>query len=97
MSDHPEVLGADVTDKEAWKEVLRETPLIVEFTKTDGTIRTITCSLRSEDMPPFPARKLNRVKKEKPKILDVIDLEKKAWRSFRLDSVRKITIVTEKE
>lgn len=63
----------------------------VVFTKKDGTDRTLVCSLREHFLPkdyePVEGRKEN---------LDAVsawDLEKWAWRSFRLDSVKSFEVI----
>jgi len=62
----------------------------VDFTKIDGEHRLMTCTLRSDILPT-----LTESKKE-PKIgstLSVWDVEKSAWRSFRLNQVNAIEIL----
>lgn len=60
------------------------------FTKTDGTEREMRCTLR-EDVIQSTEKKTERVKKENLEVMSVWDLDKNAWRSFRLDSVKQIT------
>ena len=59
------------------------------FTKSDGTEREMRCTLR-EDLIQSTEKKTERSKKENTDVMSVWDLEKSAWRSFRLDSVKSI-------
>lgn len=61
----------------------------VTFTKSDGTEREMRCTLR-EDLIQSTEKKTERSKKENTDVMSVWDLEKSAWRSFRLDSVKSI-------
>jgi len=56
----------------------------VMFTKKDGTIRHMKCTLN-----PMIAPKILEAKTQKnnPDIIPVWDLEKMQWRSFRSDSI----------
>jgi hypothetical protein len=69
---------------------------VVEFTKVDGTVRAMLCTLNEAllPLPPvhitntdnpidFPAPK----KKQNPDIMSVWCLDKKEWRSFRIANV----------
>jgi len=71
---------------------------VVEFTKVDGTVRSMPCTLNEALLPPppvhitntnnpidFPAPK--REKKLNPDIMSVWCLDKKEWRSFRIANV----------
>lgn len=68
----------------------------VTFTKVNGEIRTMPCTLRSDLIPPKPivaeARQSESVRKENEKTLSVWCTDKAAWRSFRLDSVTELQI-----
>jgi hypothetical protein len=79
------------------KEELRSLALSgiiqVRFVKTDGTERTMRCTLLSEHLPQFDSQVLSDSKKENPNVLAVWDLDAQGWRSFRVDSVQ--TLLTE--
>lgn len=80
-------------NREEMVSLLQEKVCEVEFTKKNGENRQLTCTLN-----------MNMVEKEyhpkesgvaRPKNLDVIaafDLEKQAWRSFRVDSVNSFRV-----
>jgi hypothetical protein len=76
--------------KEELKENLKNQIGIIEFTKKDGTLRKLRCSLSSEILPKtdFDPKNYTPKKTDNPNTLSVWDIEKEAWRSFRLDSLR---------
>lgn len=79
-----------MTTKEDLIKLLKEKVVTVKFKKKDDTIRKMICTLAEEYLP---EQKENiegnekRTKKENPNTLPVWDLEKLAWRSFRVDSI----------
>jgi hypothetical protein len=75
-------------------------PVTVIFTKKDGTERVMECTTNPE-LVPQPVHETNtdnpvdfpKVKKERKvneDIMNVYDLEFKAWKSFRWDSVKTV-------
>lgn len=84
--------------KEELIKLLKEKVVTVKFKKKDDSIRKMVCTL-SEEYLPEPEEKgygeirqeakieHSKKKKENPNTLPVWDLEKLAWRSFRVDSV----------
>ena len=76
--------------KEELIKLLKEKVVTVKFKKKDDSIRKMICTL-SEDYLPEPEDiaevQEKKKKKENPNTLPVWDLEKLAWRSFRIDSV----------
>jgi hypothetical protein len=69
--------------------LLRSGPVNVTFTKSDGTERLMTCSLR-EDLVQQYERKTDKVKTVNESILPVFDIQKQEWRSFRWDSIKQV-------
>lgn len=75
-------------------------PTTVVFTKKDGTERVMNCTTSSELVPQilhetntdnpidFPAPKKER--KVNEEVMPVYDLEAKAWKSFRWDSIKEV-------
>lgn len=62
----------------------------VLFLKSDGTEREMKATLLAEHLPPAKEVSENEVKKERKVNEEVVvawDMDKQAWRSFRLDSV----------
>ena len=62
----------------------------VTFKRVDGDMRKMICTLQEDVIP-----KTTGKKKENKDVLAVWDLGKNAWRSFRLDSIKKVTLRTE--
>jgi hypothetical protein len=85
---------------EALRTLLLENECIVEFTKVNGEVRSMPCTLKAEIVPdPIPALNFPhftntdnpidfpKVKKENPNVMSVWCLDKKEWRSFRIANV----------
>ena len=63
----------------------------VIFTKVDGSVRTMNCTLNSRYMPGIiPESAETNTKTKSNSSVAVWDTDKNAWRSFRVDSVQKI-------
>ena len=71
---------------------------VVEFTKVNGEVRSMPCTLNESLIPSAPVHVTNTdnpidfpvIKKEKkvnPEVLSVWCLDKKEWRSFRIANV----------
>lgn len=75
-------------DKTKLLEQLRAGPTKVKFTKVDGEVREMNCTL-NEDLLPSQTQKDNAVqsRKENPNVQSVWDLDKQAWRAFRWENV----------
>jgi hypothetical protein len=60
----------------------------VKFTKKDGSIRDMLCTLREDRLPAQTDIEEN-IQKKKPNadVVSVWDIENEGWRSFRKDSV----------
>jgi hypothetical protein len=77
-----------MTNKDDLKKLLKEKVLTVKFKKKDDSIRKMVCTLSSEYLPDNESKEIEKkTKAENPNVLPVWDLEKLAWRSFRVDSV----------
>lgn len=82
------------------KSHLKFGPVTVTFTKKDGTERVMECTT-SPDLVPLVESKVHetntdnpvdfpKVKKVNEDVMPVYDLESKAWKSFRWDSVKSV-------
>jgi hypothetical protein len=83
-------MDGNLMTKEEIREFLTSVVADVKFTKTDGTIRNMRCTLRPDHLPaPSVAESvLPKTKREEnPNIIAVWDIDKKDWRSFRVDSI----------
>ena len=83
-----------IITREQLFELLHTGECIVEFTKVNGEIRSMPCTLKAEFIPdPTPAPNFPdpqdplKVKKENPEVMSVWCLDKKEWRSFRIANV----------
>jgi hypothetical protein len=70
--------------KDMIREAARAGVIDVQFTKKDGSLREMRCSLQEQYLPPLMGETET---KDNPDVLAVWDLEAKGWRSFRIDSV----------
>jgi hypothetical protein len=75
---------------------LKSNVCTVEFQKVNGTQRKMRCTLVESHIPaPTETEKPTKngePRKRSNEIISVWDLEKAAWRSFRIDSVQNITV-----
>ncbi len=76
-------------------------PVTVIFTKKDGTERVMECTTNKDIIPADPVHTTNtdnpidfpKPKKERKvneDVMNVYDLEAKAWKSFRWDSIKQV-------
>jgi hypothetical protein len=78
---------------EALHTLLLENECVVEFTKVNGEVRSMPCTLNPRIVPPTPEPKvlaegeILKVKKENLNVMNVWCLDKKEWRSFRIANV----------
>lgn len=76
--------------RRALTEALSRSVCMVTFTKVDGTIRTMPCTLREDLIPPAtksdPASQ-KRVREVSDAVMVAYCTDKQAWRSFRVDNV----------
>jgi len=78
--------------KESIRSQLQQTVMKVEFTKTDGNVREMICTLQESFSWPYE-KKTDKVKPENNDVIAVWDIEKQSWRSFRIDSILSAVIV----
>ena len=67
-------------------EELHENVMFIKFEKKDKTIREMKCSL-SDAVIPHEQKPNESKRKSNPEVIKVWDIDKGAWRSFRVDSV----------
>lgn len=67
--------------------ILKSNKVSVTFEKVDGTIREMNCTLLEEFLPVIEESKTKRA--VNLETVSVWDLDKNAWRSFRVDSITK--------
>lgn len=76
-------------DRQQIIDTLKAGPAKVVFTKKDGTLREMTCTLKP-DLTESYEKKTDKVKEVNPEVCPVYDLDAKGWRSFRFDSVKSV-------
>jgi hypothetical protein len=72
------------------RELLYEGVYEVTFTKVNGEVRTMSCTLDSNLLPPQPLKEFHETRVYKPETLSVWCLDKMEWRSFRVANVQRI-------
>ena len=72
------------------RDVLHNGPVKVVFTKKDGTIREMICTLERRVLEEKNVELKNSGRRANDEVLNVYDLEKDDWRSFRIDNVHTI-------
>ena len=89
------------------RSLLDKQPITVTFIKADGTDRTMRCTLNGTFIPQKPpmvsitgrvdglvtesTRPRKEPKEPDPAVIKVWDLDAGAWRSFRMDRLKKIS------
>ena len=74
-------------DRAKLVERLERGEVIVTFTKKDGTERVMKCTLHEGVIPVIETK---GARKPNDEVLAVWDMDKNAWRSFRLDSIKHV-------
>jgi len=77
------------------RNLLSEHDCEITFTKVDGTVRTMPCTLRADAMPARAVNEHHQTRLYKPETLSVFCLDKNEWRSFRVMNVTDIRIMHE--
>ncbi|MEY4331514.1 MAG: Enterobacter phage [Bacteroidota bacterium] len=67
-------------------------PVTVVFTKKDGTERVMECTTATSLVPIVESTEPKREKKVNDDVIPVYDLENKAWKSFRWDSIKQVRL-----
>ena len=68
-------------------------PTKVTFTKKDGTVREMNCTLKPDLVIDYE-KKTDKTKNVSEETCPVFDIDKQEWRSFRYDSITSITFET---
>lgn len=76
--------------REQLVETLQNNVCRVTFTKVNGEIREMPCTLKREVVPVVESK---GVKKPNDSVLSVWCTDKQAWRSFRIDSVTNVEVI----
>jgi len=79
-----------ILTKQELLESLQDGIVTVTFTKVNGEVRTMPCTLREDIVPPrsAPAEGAEtKTKKKNDGVISAWCIDKGAWRSFRYDSI----------
>ena len=85
-----------VDQKNQWLRSALAQDLNITFTKVDGTLRTMPCTLRSDALPAVSISEQKKSKVYKSDTLSVWCLDKREWRSFRVMNVQKVEVLSTK-
>lgn len=78
-----------VMNKNELVSLLEKQTVRVKFTKTDGSVRLMNCTLNKDVVVPY-VKTSDSSKIVNNNVIPVWDVDKNAWRSFRIDSVTEI-------
>jgi len=79
-------------DRYKLKQDLTDNIVTVVFEKIDGSLREMRCTLKSEYLPPQLLLEDKPQRAQSDSTLSVWDIDNGGWRSFRIDSIKNITI-----
>lgn len=76
------------------RDALRTSVADVTFTKSDGTERVMACTLITAYLPQRELKNVEQVQQPEvtPTSVRVWDIDKNAWRAFKLDSVKEFRL-----
>lgn len=76
------------------KEQLKSNVLSVTFTKKNGDERNMICTLMADKIPAVEVKEgvEKKERAENRDVMAVYDTDADGWRSFRLDSVKNISV-----
>ena len=82
-----------IFNKDNLNELLRNNVATVTFTKLDGSERVMKCTLLKEYIPNAATKGQNVVSEETTNLnMSVWDVEAAGWRSFRINSVKSVSV-----
>lgn len=77
-------------NKESIKAALQLGAHAVTFTKTDGSLRSMKCTLQPHLLPPHTVKEKTCASGENCDCLKVYDLEVHGWRAFKISKIISI-------
>lgn len=73
-------------------ELLKNNICVVEFTKLDGELRTMPCTLRQDILPVVESKQDAKIKEPDLETISVWCTDKQAWRSFKTMRVTTVKV-----
>jgi len=93
-----ELQGVTLEERRAWlSQLLQSGTFTITFTKVDGSVRDMPCTLDAGQIPPAPVKETARPRRTNNENLSVWCVDKKEWRSFKVMNVTAVTEYTPKE
>lgn len=80
--------------RESLSDTLKNNQCIVTFTKLNGETRTMPCTLKASDLPVQEIKEGAASKTQNLLTMSVFVTDIKQWRSFRIDSVTGLEVVS---
>lgn len=74
-------------------DLLKENECTVTFTKVDGSVRSMPCTLNSARLPAKTVTESTRTRAVNPDVVSVYCTDKSEWRSFRIMNVTDIQVL----
>lgn len=74
-------------------DLLKENECTVTFTKVDGSVRSMPCTLDSARLPSKTMTESKKTRAVKPDVVSVYCTDKGEWRSFRVMNVTNIQVL----
>jgi WYL_2, Sm-like SH3 beta-barrel fold len=79
-------------DREQIRQFAQAGVIRVEFTKKDGSLRVMRCSLQEKYLRSEAFSSTDTVRISNPATLAVWDVDINEWRSFKIDSVISVVV-----
>lgn len=74
--------------------LLKQHVLEITFTKVNGEVRVMPCTLRADRLPATPITEESKtVRARTPNVVSVFCTDKNEWRSFRFENLKTWKIV----
>jgi hypothetical protein len=74
-------------------DLLKQNECTVTFTKIDGSVRSMPCTLNSSRLPEKVLTETTKTRTTKPDVVSVYCTDKGEWRSFRVMNVTDIQVL----
>ena len=81
-----------ILTREEIVEALQAHKCVIKFTKVNGEVREMPCTLREDLVPKYERKTESKESKPESNTLSVWCTDKNAWRSFRVESVMEVRI-----
>jgi hypothetical protein len=74
-------------------DLLHQNDCEVTFTKVDGSVRVMPCTLRTAAMPARDVEKFHSTRPLNETVISAFCLDKNEWRSFRVANVTNVRVL----